>query len=164
MRTIDVEPYSLRERYNSFEEGITGALRDPLQPKAKADSARLLGSHIVNAWWTDKDFVICFSNGLSLHIRVEGETLSWSLKETFSPFDESQGLGTPAVMLNWPNGRDHLMDRSELVTKRLGSEFERLFVTAGALLVYCRSQLIWWFSPARQTNTRQSILFVNEDD
>ena len=55
-------------------------------------------------------------------------------------------------------------DRSALAAKRLGSEFVRLFVTLGALLVYCRGHLIWWFSAARRTDQGVSILHVSEGE
>ena len=166
MRTITVEPYPLRESYGSFEGAIAGALNDPLQPRAKADTARLLGSRIEDAWWTDTDCVIQFSNGLLLHIGVDGETLSWLLLEAPPPLDETaiERIGAPAVALCWPNLGDHVMDRSALAAKRLGCEFTLLCVTTGCLLVYCRGRLIWWFSAVRQTDTGRSLLFVTEDD
>jgi len=166
MRTLAVESFPLRESYGSFEGAIAGALNDPLQPKAKADTVKVLGSCVEDAWGTDTDCAIQFSNGIWLHIRVEDEAVSWSLLET-SPslaVPEPERVGSPAVTLRWPNVGDHIMNRSELAAKRIGSEFTRLFVTSGALLVYCRGQLIWWFSAVRQTETGRPFLFVTEDD
>lgn len=166
MRIIPVESYPLRESYDSFGGAIAGALNDPLQPKAKADTVKLLGSRVEDAWWTDTACVIRFSNGLWLHIRVEDEAVCWSLLEVPPSLavPEPVRIGSPAVMLRWPNMGDHVMNRSELAAKRLGSEFTQLFVTSGALLVYCRGQLIWWFSAVRQTETGCPFLFVTEGD
>ena len=166
MRTISVDSYPLRESYGSFAGAIAGALNDPLQPKAKADTAQLLGARVEDAWWTDTDCVIRFSNSLLLHIRVEAEALSWQLLEAPPLLEETaiERIGAPAVALRWPNLGDHIMDRSALAAKRLGCEFTLLFVTTGHLLVYCRGQMIWWFSAIRRTDTGRSFLFVTEDD
>jgi hypothetical protein len=68
------------------------------------------------------------------------------------------------VLTGWPDGSDHIWDRSALAAKRLGSEFVRLFVTSGALCVYCRGQQVWWFHAIRQAETGQPLLFTAEDD
>jgi hypothetical protein len=166
MRSIPVESYPLRESYDSFEGAIAGALNDPLQPKAKADTARLLGSRIEDAWWTDTDCVIRFSTGLLLHIRADTGAVSWDLVDFPPQFDESkpERIGAPTVLLRWSNEIAGPMNRSELAAKRIGAEVEQLFVTTGTLLVYCRDQLIWWFMAVRQTETGQPILYVTEDD
>jgi|GEM_PF-6097125 len=166
MRTILVDPYPIRETYTSFREAIVGVRNDPLQSKAKADAAKLLGSRVENACWTDTNCVVQFSNGLFLHIWVDGETLSWLVTETPPALDEnaSERIGAPGVMLSWPNAGDRLMDQSELAAKRLGSEFYTLFVTGGALLVYCRGHSIWWFAPTRRRDTGRSMLYVTEEE
>lgn len=165
-RVVPVEPYPLRESYDTFEGAIAGPLRDSLQPKARADTARLLGSRVMGAWWTDTDCVIRFSNGLLLHVRVDLGGVSWELVDAPPELVESETerIGAPAVTLRWPVVGDRVMDRAELAAKRMGSEFEQLFVTSGTLLVYCRGQLIWWFSAVRRTDTGQPLLFITEDD
>ena len=166
MRIIPVEPYPLREVYSSFEEGIAGALRDPLQPQAQADTAKLLGARVADAWWTDSDCVIRFSNERLLHIWVVGPVVRWVVLDTTPelPGTVVERIGAPAIICRWPALGDEIWDRSALATKRVGSEFVRLFVTSGALLVYCRGQLIWWFSAAHREDMNLPMLHVTEDE
>ncbi|WP_254513458.1 hypothetical protein [Anatilimnocola floriformis] len=56
------------------------------------------------------------------------------------------------------------MDRSALTANRLGTEFVQLFTTNGALLVYCRARLIWWFSAIRRIDTGRAFLLMSEED
>ncbi len=165
VRIIPVDPYPLRETYDSFAGAIAGVLNAPLQSKAKADTARLLGSHIEDACWTDTACVIRFSNGLFLHVFVADEILSWQLTDGEPALCDAVGrVGAPAVALRWPSQPEYLMDRSALTANRLGTEFVQLFTTNGALLVYCRARLIWWFSAIRRIDTGRAFLLMSEED
>ncbi len=62
MEAIPVDVYPLERSYRSAEAAIKGAMSNPRQPKARADSEELVGATIVDAHWTDTDFVIRFSN------------------------------------------------------------------------------------------------------
>jgi hypothetical protein len=162
VRVIPVEPYPF-ETYPSFEGAITGALRHPLQSQARADTAALLNTRVADTWWTDTDYVVEFSNGRLLHVWADGQVARWVVTETPPALDAVERIGAPAALCQWPVVGDAVWDRSALAAKRLGSEFVRLFVTGGALLVYCRGQLIWWFSAARRTDLGVSILHVCEE-
>ncbi len=166
MRVIPVEPYSVQETFPSFEGAIAGALRHPLQPQAQSDTAALLKARVADTWWTDTDFVVQFSNERLLHVWANDQVARWSV--TYSPpvLDGAavERIGAPAVLCRWPVVGDEVWDRSGLAAKRLGSEFVRLFVAGSALLVYCRGQLIWWFSAVKRTDLGLSILHVSEDD
>jgi hypothetical protein len=166
VRVIPVEPNPVRETYSSFAAAVAGALRHPLQPQAQADTATLLKARIADAWWTDTDCVVQFSNERFLHVWAHGQVARWVVRETPPTLDEAtvERIGAPAVLCRWPVMGDEVCDRSALAAKRLGSEFVRLFVTGGALLVYCRGQLIWWFSAARRTDLGLSILHVSEGE
>ena len=167
MRVIPVEPYPVRDTYASFEGAIAGALRHPLQAQAQADAAAFFGACVADAWWTDTDCVVQFSNGRLLHIWADGQVARWAVTDTPPTLDAAatERIGAPAVLCRWPPVvGDRVWDRSALAAKRVGSEFVRLFVTGGALLVYCRGQLIWWFSAARRTDLGVSILHVSEDE
>jgi hypothetical protein len=166
VRVIPVEPYLVRDTYASFEGAIAGALRHPLQAQAKADTAALFGACVADAWWTDTDCVVQFSNGRFLHVWADGEVARWAVTATPPALDEAavERIGAPAVLCRWPVVGDWVWGRSALAAKRVGGEFVRLFVTGGALLAYCRGQLIWWFSAARRTDLGVSILHVSEDE
>ncbi len=166
MRVIPIESYPLKQTYDTLEGAIAGALRDPLQATAKEDTIKLLGSRITDAWWTDTDCVISFSNGRFLRIWAVGEVVEWLVTDTAPKFDETaiERIGAPAVVCQWSTLGDVVWNRSDLAAKRIGMEFWQLFVTAGALLVYCRKQMIWWFHSVRRTDTGHSMLFTAEDD
>jgi hypothetical protein len=166
VRIIPVEPYPLQDTYATFEGAIAGALRHPLQALAQADTAAFFGASVADAWWTDTDYVVQFSNGRLLHIWADGEVARWTVTHTAPTLDAAmERIGAPAVLCRWPPVLgDRVWDRSALAAKRVGSEFVRLFVTGGAMLVYCRGQLIWWFSAVRRTDLGVSILHVCEEE
>jgi hypothetical protein len=166
VRVIPVEPYPVRDTYASFEGAIAGARRHPLQAQAQADTAALLQARIEDVWWTDTECVVQFSNARVLHIWADAEVARWAVVDTPPALDDAavERIGAPAVTCKWSVVGDEVWDRSAMAAKRLGSEFLRLFVTGGALLVYCRGQLIWWFSAVRRTDLGTSILHVSEDE
>jgi len=165
VRVIPVEPYPVQETYSTFEGAIAGAMLHPLQPKAQADTAALLKARVTDAWWTDRDCVVQFSNERFLHVWADGQLVQWVVTNTPPALDVAvERIGSPAALCRWPVVGDKVWDRSALAAKRLGSEFVRLFVTGGALLVYCRGHLIWWFSAARRTDIDLSILHACEDE
>ena len=166
MRVIPVEPYPVQDAYPGFEGAIAGALRHPLQSQARADTLAFLGARVADAWWTDTDCVIRFSNERLLHIWVDGHMVRWGVADTSPELSGAvvERIGAPAVICRWLVSGDEVRDRSALAAKRVGSEFVRLFVTGGALLVYCRGQLIWWFSAVHRTDTNLPMLYVTEDD
>jgi hypothetical protein len=166
VRVIPVEPYPVQETYPSLEGAIAGALRHPLQSQAQADTATLLKARVADTWWTDTDCVVQFSNDRLLHVWADSQVARWAVTDTPPVLDGTvvERIGAPAVLCRWPVVGEEVWDRSALAAKRLGTEFVRLFVTGGALLVYCRGQLIWWFSAARRTDLDVSILHVSEGE
>ena len=160
---IELEP---PPSYPSFGGAIAAARNDPLQPKASADTKKLLGSFVADVSWTDATCAIRFSNDLWLHIRSTGTAIEWAVSDEVPQLDATpaEQIGSPAMLIRFPNGTEHVWDRSALATARLGCEFKRLYVTSGALLIYCRDQLIWWFSAGHRTDTGQPLLFTTEGD
>lgn len=171
MRVIPVDVYPIGREYDTFEAAIAGANGNPLQPKARADSARLAGTTVVDACWTDTDFVIRFSNGQFLHIYVRSGAMhcgsvEWQVRETPPVMDEKeiQRVGAEPVIHRWrPSVGDYVQDCSALAAKRRGAPFQQLFVNELGLLVYCRGQMIWWFGAVRRTDLDQPVLSVSED-
>src|SRR5438552_15797594 len=105
MRVIPVDVYPLKEQYqhDSLAEAIAGAMHYPLQPKARSDTTRLQGAALIDACWTDTDFVLRFSDGKFLHIYIDGEELNWNLVDTAPALDESiiERVGAAAVLCRW---------------------------------------------------------------
>ena len=168
MRIIPIDFYPLMKTYKSPEAAIEGAEDNPLQPRARADSMKLAGSTIVDAYWTDSDFVIRFSNERFLHIWACPGNAGWEVAETRPALDETKvrHVGAEPVTIRWPPNpdlRDSPMDCSALTAKRRGAEFQRLFVNE-QLSVYCRGQLIWDFYSVRHTSLNRPILYVSESD
>jgi hypothetical protein len=166
MQVVPVEPGPAPPAYDNFEGAIVGALTDSLQPKAKTDTAKLLGTQITDTYWTDTECVIRFSNDLLIHIRVDNGAVNWDVTGEPPTLDPAkvERVGAPAVLTRWPDNIEHIWHRSAMAAKRLGSEFQQLFVTSGALLVYCRGQLIWWFHAVHRLDDGRLLLFTAEDD
>ena len=142
-------------------------MRHPSQRQAQADSEKLAGTTVDDAYWTDTDFVIWWSNELLLHVFVDGDDARWTLRKSPPRINErrKERIGSAPVILRWPAPvGDSVMDRSVLAAARRGSKFVRLFINEMALLVYCRDHLIWWFSAVRRTDLDQPILCVTEDE
>jgi hypothetical protein len=167
VRIIPVTNYPLKSSYGSFEAAIEGATRNPLQPKAQADSENLAGTTVVDAYWNDVEFAIRFSNERFLHIWACPGEVGWEIVEDPPVVDESdvQRVGAEPVIHRWAAPLvDEVKDCSTLVCKRRGAEFQRLFVNEIGLLVYCRRRLIWRFAAVRREDRDQPILSVSEGD
>ena len=151
---------------SSFGGAIAAAQNDPLQPKASIDTKTLLGSRIADVYWTDAACIIRFSNDRSLHVRSTGTAVEWNVTDDTPQLDSlpNQRIGSQSVLIRFPNRTEYVWDRSAIAAVRIGCEFEQLYVTSGALLLYCRGQLIWWFHAGRRADTGQPLLFTAEGD
>jgi hypothetical protein len=170
MRVIPVELFPI-VGHDSPAECIEAAMRHPLQAKARADTAKLAGTTIAEAYWTGTDHVIRFSNGLLLHVFLTGKELDWAVTDQPPALDEKEVecMGAPPVILRWPKTARYTMgectmDRTALAAARIGREFVELFVNEHGLHIYCRRVLIWIFTTMRDTERGRTILYVWEDD
>lgn len=162
---IPVEPFPISKTYNSPWAAVAGAHRHPLQKQALSDTERLAGSSLVDASWSESDFVMTFSNGRFLHVYLEGSELRWQVLGSKPCIEVPLTIGAPPKKLLWP--RDvgvHEMDCSKLIESRIGHRFTRLFVNRMGLWVYLKSHLILVFGPILRTDTRQSWLHVSESE
>jgi hypothetical protein len=157
--------------YSSAAEAIDAAIRHPLQAKARAETAKLAGATVTDAYWTDTDQVIRFSNGLLLHVFPTGKEVNWAVTDQLPAIDESEvgRIGAPPVILRWPTTAKYstgelTMDRTTLAAARIGRKFAEFFVNERGLLVYCRRVLIWCFTAVHDTLQGRTILNVQEDD
>jgi hypothetical protein len=167
MRIIPVESFPPPEGYDTIDAAIAGAMKHPRQSQAVSDTSRLRGAAIVDACWTDTDFVIRFSNGRLLHVFVSGQIVDWRVTESMPDVDDSQfeRVGAEPVTLRWrSSGGDEVLDRSAMTAKRRGCDVERLFVNELGFLVDCRGQLIWWFMAVRRRDSGCAFLHVSESD
>jgi len=166
MQAIPIAGYPLERTYRTAKAAIEGAKNNPRQPKARADSARLAGATVVDACWTDTEFIVRFSNAMFLHIWVYPGQVQWKITDTQPDIAGSQvqRVGAAPMIFRWERAGDGCVDCSALVAKRRGAEFQQLFVNEFGLLVYLRGQLIWQFGVVRRTDTGQPILYVCEGD
>jgi hypothetical protein len=165
MRVIPVDCFPI-VGYDSPAGCIEASLRHPLQARARTDTAKLAGTAVADAYWTDTDHVIGFSNGLLLHVFLSGTEVDWAVSDQPPPLDEKEveHIGAPPVIHRWPTTAESRMDRTALAAARIGREFKQLFVTGLSFLIYCRGVLIWCFSAIRDTERGRTILYVREDD
>jgi len=166
MQVIPVRPYPIKG-HPTAAAAIAATQRHPLQARARADPERLGGSDIIDATWTDEEFVIRFAHGLYLRIFVDGESVDWRLEQATRPWYEgvAERVGAVPVICRWqPDFVDVVMDRSAMVAMRRGITFEKLFVNELGLLVYCKGQRIWWFQSVHRIDLNKPFLLVTEGE
>jgi len=167
VRIIPVSNYPLKASYASFEAAIEGAKGNALQPKARTDTEKLAGTRVVDAYWSDTEFAIRFSNEKFLHIWAIPGEVGWDVvgDAPMANAADVQRVGAEPVVHRWATPVvDDVKDCSALVSKRRGAEFQQLFVNEMGLLVYCRRKLIWRFAAVRRQDLDQPILSVSECD
>ncbi len=148
---------------------MDGAARHPLQQLAKTDSERIGRTALVDATWSDSKFDLVYSSGCCLRVSASEPAVEWEVVESHDNLSNDielpRTLGSPPMMFCWPRiAGVRLMDCSELIEKRLGAEFTRLFVNEMGLWVYFRTHLILGFSAVRRTDTGECLLHVWEDE
>jgi hypothetical protein len=164
MRVITCESYPFEATYKNPESAIAGGRNHPLQPKARADTEILAGSCIIDAFWTDTNFVLQFSNGKLLHVFLYGNRVAWEISDTPPTLVETalERIGADAVICRWgPEVGEGIMDRSGLIQSRRGKSFRMLFVNEG-LWLYCRGMEILYFAAVRSVEADGPFLYVSE--
>lgn len=167
-REIPVKGFPIRQAYDSFEAAIAAANTHCMQPQARADSARLKGTHFIDAYWNDANHWLRFSNGRVLHVTVDREVVRWVVMESVVAEDMPaciERVGAQPVLLDWSGtvGK-RPMNCSALIASRRGAEFQQLFVNELGLWVYLRGHLILWYMSIQRTDTLESLLYVSESD
>ena len=122
---------------------------------------------MLDAWWTDTDFVFRFSNDRFLHIFVTeaSPAVAWQLDTTppLLPECALERIGSPPVLIRWPSAAVTALDRSALSTKRRGCRFRLLFVNQSGLLLYLQDCPTWGFHPVRRADLDQPVLYVCDE-
>ncbi|REK17693.1 MAG: hypothetical protein DWQ42_21860 [Planctomycetota bacterium] len=163
-KPIPVDVFPIQKTYGSFGDAIEGANKHPRQKQAKRDSERLSDTSFVDARWSDRDFVLQFSNGMHLHVYVQAPDVLWQLSEAPPDVDTPHGVGSTPSILRWGGDiGDLMMDCSSLIEKRRGAHFWQLFVNETGFFVYLHSQLILSFTALRRTDSNRCILHVCEE-
>jgi len=168
MREITVKTYPVGPSFSTPEEAIAHSFAYPPLLQARADWELVRGSQFVDAWWTDEDFVIRFSNEKFLHVFVDaeaGRNIRWRVLAT-EPVIGGAGIervGSPAVLLNFSRAGPYVMDRSALVTARRGRDVTQFFVNEVSFYVYTPRQLILTFGVAYRADNGRNLLYVCED-
>ena len=169
MREIAVDVYPVTPTFSSAEAAIAHAKSYPPLIKAKADEKLVRDAQMVDAFWTDADFVIRFSNGRFLHVFVNPKearmNVEWRLLDNQPiTIDEELGrVGSPAVVLNFPKGDRYVMDRSAIISSRLGKQAMRFFVSELGFRLYAPQLPILCFNCIYRSKNHENLLFVHED-
>jgi hypothetical protein len=163
---ITVRPHPFRGDFDSIEAAVNHALSHPLRFDAKRDAERLLGTSLVDGWWTLSEWALQFSNGLWLRIWVPETEVRWCLtEEPAEPTGEAVlRVGSAPIRFGWPQGYVSEMDCSDLVAKRRGSVFRDLHVNHTGLYLYFQGHLVFEFHAIYRLDDGQNMLYVREDD
>lgn len=168
MRKINICQIGSVEGHDTIEGAITAADNHPRQHQARADEDLLKGEAIVGAWWNDAEFYIFFTNEKQLHVYIDDKArVVWAATER-----DSHALGkdsdlqdTEPVLINIAKADyQYVMDRSDLIGKRMGAKVPKLWVNELGFYVYTQGCLTLGFSVVRCADTQQLILIVSEDD
>jgi hypothetical protein len=170
MISIPVDPYPIAPTFSSMAEAIRHAESYLPLAKAKADEQLVFGSYIVDAYWSDTDFVIRFSNGRFFHIFIGAEgtnrSIRWGIldSEPKLPEAELMRVGSPPVILVFRRDLKYTMDRSAMIQARRGQEVKRFFVNEQCFYLYTSGQGILCFDVVLRRDTGGDLLYVYEED
>ena len=108
MRLIPVEFFPF-VGYDSPTECIEASLRHRLQARARTDTAKLAGASVADAYWTDTDHVIRFSNGLMLHVFLTDKEIAFSSSLFRTPFCATSWAPVSSTKEPKAPGQRHLL-------------------------------------------------------
>lgn len=171
LRTMDqpisVQPHPFRRSFHSIQAAVAYAMSHPLRFDAQRDAQRLVGSLLVDGYWTLSEWCLRFSNGLCLRIWVPETEVRWHLTDELAEPDESAiyRVGSAPIWLRWlePLGV-RKMDCSEFLAKRRGAPFRNLHVNHTGLYLYFEEHLVLDFGAIYRVSDGENILHVFEGD
>jgi len=164
---IAVRPRPFRGHFDSIEAAVNHAMSHPLRFDANRDAQRLVGTALVDGWWTLSEWALRFSNGLGLQIWVPETEVRWRLTAELAEPDDGTILriGSAPIRLIWPEPHGELeMNCSELLAKRRGAVFRDLHVNHTGLYLYFQGHLVFEFHAIYRLDDGQNMLYVREDD
>jgi hypothetical protein len=170
MREISVGSYPFEPTFKTAAAAIAHAKSYGPLVRAKADYQSIMGSQMVDAFWTDEVFVIRFSNQKYLHVFVDPkerrQNVQWRMmdNEPVVPGVNFRKVGAPAIVLNFPKGGSYVMDCSTLIAARLGKEIKRFFVNELGFFIHTPQQRMLSFGSVYRLDNHENLLYVFEDD
>jgi hypothetical protein len=170
MRTISVDSYPITRTSASAPEAVRLAKSHPPLSKARADEQCAVGGQLIDAFWTDTDFVIRLSTCRLLHIFVDpknaGSHVNWQILDAEPIFAgaELMRVGTPPVRLKFPRAGECIMDCSKMIAARRGGNVQRFFVSELGFYLYMPQQRILCFFSVFRTDTGENLLYVHEEE
>ncbi len=165
MTPIPVKPCRAVSSHASIREAIDFANSHPLQSQAKKDSELLIGAELQEAFWSATEFVFRFSNGMNLHVYVHDEKVCWRVCEKSPAVKNRQTIGAEAVVFRWPGEiGDQPMDCSDMIQRRIGAQFQKIFVNELGLWAYMKGFLILHFSLVQRSDTSARIFYICESE
>jgi hypothetical protein len=146
--------------FRTPDEAIRFAESYPPLAVARADAVRLANTTIVDGYWTNDEFAIAFSNGLFLHVFLDADAVAWKVCDVAPTLRSTPILriGSPSVVFRWQNARDDVMDRSRLLSSRIGQNFKTLYAMPQGFLIYTHRQQRLWFHSVYRGDTGQRLL------
>ena len=136
------------------------------QHQAQEDTQLLMGSRLINYDWSMQQCVFKFANNRSLYIYLVDFQIQWRVERVHAKpgtvsFKPSQ---QPLLELHWLElGITELMNPHTLLSKRIGSLLNEMFVNDSGLFVYFRQQIVLQFNVINRTDTDENILYVSEN-
>ncbi len=161
-QAIPVAPYAWEPTSNSFAGTIRDSLALPAQQRAREWTAELKGTTLTGAFVTFAELVLCFSSDHELHAFVDHGKVAWEVRPGRSLLAPER-LKLKPLTLDWGKLGRICYAPAELLEKRIGHAFQRLFVSSAGLHVYLKGQMILTASALIRTDTHEDVLYVFEE-
>jgi len=170
MRTLAVHSSPIAPTFSSADAAIQHSKSYSRSAKARADEGLVTGCEITDAYWSDTDFVIRFSNDRFLHLFVAAEQSEMSVKwgilerDPVLPGVALEYIGSAPVALQFSRAGHYVMDRSALIAARRGKTLTRFFVNEMGIYLYTPRQLTLCFRSVFRVDTGDGLLYVGEEN
>ena len=162
MIAIPVTPKRFRT-FDTAAEAFSRPMTHPLRPKLDGYIEALAGTQLLDAKWSETQFLFHFSNGLSLDVTLDEHDICWSLEESSQRI--STELPSLPICFDWGGSIGiRTEDVPRFVATRIGCDFVNLCVNDDYFYVYFRRKLILSFSTAFRTDTGEPLFYICEDE
>ncbi|MBI4615782.1 MAG: hypothetical protein HY720_19340 [Planctomycetes bacterium] len=153
--------------YDSPEEAVSAAARDPRTRRADDDTAVVRGSTVEGAGWNETSFWVTLSGGHSLLVEASGGIISWTVDRVVlvSPIETSDcdplvlqlvGDDSSSIEIPW--------DRHRLATDRIGRKIDLLSTSTTCFWLYCAGVRPLMFSRLIEIPSGRTLLDWAESD
>jgi hypothetical protein len=160
---------------STLTEALTRALNFPPLARAKADAAKLKHAVIEDGYWTEQDLILTLEGQRFLHIFVNPLNIEPFVDWAVTSYRPDPGntpverIGADPVIFRiaYPRidkPRLVKVDRSTILSARIGKTVVNLWVAPNEFSVYTPKQRMISISSARNLTTGQHVLYTYEDD